>query len=137
MTRPLGRSRGNDSVIRKRDMCDPDWLRDLLQGEGVPQLGEKGCREREGEWAGQSLERGKEGAGGSSGRLGLLLPLPDYFGHRWIMTDSKEVRAHLERKEADLQGCPPSPFPFWGRVLWAKISNYRGWGGAMQLSLEM
>lgn len=83
-------------------------------------------------WRGERKEQG-----GSSGGLGLHLLLPDYFGHRWIMTDSQEASAHLERKEEGLQGCHPSLFPFWGRVLWARIGKCGGWGGTTQLGLEM
>ena len=42
------------------------------------------------------MTRGKEGAAGLAG--GLRLPLPDYFGHGWIMTDSQEARAQRGRK---------------------------------------
>lgn len=39
------------------------------------------------------MERRKETALGLAGGLGLPLPHPDYFGHRWIITDSQEGRA--------------------------------------------
>ena len=58
--------------------------------------GRRGQREREGGWRRQALSRGKEGAAGLAG--GLRLPLPDYFGHGWIMTDSQEARAQRGRK---------------------------------------
>ena len=41
------------------------------------------------------MARGKEGAAGLAG--GLRLPLPDYSGHGWIMTDSKQARAQRVR----------------------------------------
>lgn len=40
-------------------MWDPGWLRDLAGG-GVPPLGEKGCREREGGWAGRPWRGGRK-----------------------------------------------------------------------------
>ena len=34
MPKPLGWSQDNDPVTKKRDVCHPGWLRDLLSGEG-------------------------------------------------------------------------------------------------------
>lgn len=92
------------------------------------QRGEKGYREREGGWRRQALARGKEGAVGLAG--GLHLPLPDYFGHGWIMTGLQEVRAQREWKWtsrgviSSLCSLPRAGFPGPGLANMGRV-----WGG--------
>lgn len=91
MPRALGRRQGNAPVAGSGDVGPRlaqrpgRWGCAPTGGEGLPREGGRVGR--------QALERRKETALGLAGGLGLPLPHPDYFGHRWIITDSQEGRA--------------------------------------------